>query len=279
MNKTVQNILRWIAILPGSLAAGILSTFLLHFVLYMTLTKFATPYPEFPERVLTPFFVPLAFISTGSAIAPKHKLKVGAILFSIWIFLAGGLILTTLTGGNWFGKTLYLNASGVAPISGIIGAFTGLYLVWNKNKGVSPKSEIDEEVPHKNESITKVELPTNKKSFYDNYGMDIFNSIFVGLFVICLFSVTTRSVILALLLLLNIIELVSSLKMKKFTTKVMRINIAKNCFMVIALSYGLLCPTYSYYVIVLCIALQTFELLRHFIMTHLVAKNSTTAQH
>ncbi len=111
MSNGIQKTLRWIAILPGSIVAGVAMTFLLHFILYFTLTKFVTPYPEFPERALTPFVIAATFIWAGCEIAPNNKLKVGIILFSIWIFLAGGFIMTTLIGGKWFGKSLYLDAN------------------------------------------------------------------------------------------------------------------------------------------------------------------------
>lgn len=132
MDKGLKYWFRWIAVLPGALIAGLLSTFLLRLILVQTLKNFVEPYPEFPERALTPFAIALTFVWVGCEIAPEHKYKTGILLFSMWMFLAGGFIFLTLTGGTWFGKNLYLQGGGFAPIMGIVGAFTGLYIVRKK---------------------------------------------------------------------------------------------------------------------------------------------------
>src|SRR6266853_4469672 len=48
--------LRWLAVIPGALLAGILSKFLLHLALYYMFTEATDPpyYPELPEQILTP---------------------------------------------------------------------------------------------------------------------------------------------------------------------------------------------------------------------------------
>src|SRR5687767_1730186 len=129
----MNNSIRWLAILPGAAAAGILSTFLIRLFLYATLAGFVTPYPEAPEKLLTPFFVSLSFIYTGAVIAPRYQLSVGVVLFSVWIFIAGGLIISSLSGGILFGRFLIVEPNYVSTLMGIAGAFYALYLVWNKD--------------------------------------------------------------------------------------------------------------------------------------------------
>lgn len=273
MNKGIQNVLRWIAVLPGSIAAGIVTTFLLHYILYFTLTKFVTPYPEFPERALTPFVIAITFIRAGCEIAPSSKLKVGVGLFSIWIFLAGGFIMLTLTGSKWFGKDLYLEAKGVAPILGIIGAFVGLYLVWKKDK---EREILITKENYENEFEQR--KPTNNVSFYDEYGTDIFNFVFVGFFILGLFNTTSRFIIFIILLILYLLQTFFYWKQKQYTTKTMKINLAKNIIMVLALSVGIINSKAGFYVLLLCLAMQTFELIKHFVMAHFITKSDTATQ-
>jgi hypothetical protein len=272
MNKSIQNLLRWIVVLPGCILAGILATFLLHFLLYLTLTKFVTPYPEFPERALTPFVIAITFIWYGCQIAPAHKLKVGITLFAVWIFFAGGLIMSTLTGGKWFGKTMYFEAKGIAALLSIAGAFVGLYLVWRKNAIKEPKVVNVPELA--NEAEIEAEVTASKNSFYDRFGTDIFNLIFVTLFTWCLFYTTAKQVIFIILLILNLIFLFFSFKEKLYSTKTMKLNMAKNGLMVCLLALGLFNSTIGFYVAYLCLLLGLFELMRHFIIAHVVKKIS-----
>ena len=231
-----QKILRWIAVLPGSIIAGIAMTFVLHFILYFTLTKFVTPYPEFPERALTPFAIAATFIWAGCEIAPNNKLKVAIMLFSIWIFLAGGFIMVTLTGGKWFGKSLSLEANGIAPIMGIVGAFVGLYLVTKKDKENQTTSLNGNDY----ENEIKQKEQTDTSSFYKKYGADIFSLIFISLFVLCIYNTTSRVIIFSILLLLSLITVSFSLRHKLYTTATMKINLAKDIAMLVALIIGLL---------------------------------------
>lgn len=68
-----MNALRWIGVLPGALVAGLLSTIPLHLVLFQTLSKFVDPYPQTPERLLTPFCVWGVTVWVGSRIAPASR--------------------------------------------------------------------------------------------------------------------------------------------------------------------------------------------------------------
>lgn len=133
MNPRLKYWLRWIAILPGALLAAILATVVLHLILYITLTKFVTPYPELPERILTPFVISAIFIWAGNEIAPNYKNTTAIILFGLWLFLAGGFIFLTLTDSSWFGKKLYFQAGGIAPIMAIVGALFGVYKARKSN--------------------------------------------------------------------------------------------------------------------------------------------------
>lgn len=261
--------------MPGSFIAGIAMTFVLHFILYFILTKFVTPYPEFPERALTPFVIAATFIWVGCAIAPNNKLKVGIVLFAIWIFLAGGFIMVTLTDGKWFGKSLYLEANGVAPIMGIVGAFVGLYLV-------TKKDEKNKTVPlndnnYENEIEQKEQTDTS--SFYKKYGEDIFSLIFISLFVLCIYNTTSRIIIFSILLLLSLFTVSFSLRHKLYTTTNMKVNLARDIIMLAALIVGLLSKTNGLYVSIACLTLYSVHFIWSFIMTHIIGEKSTNAQH
>lgn len=134
MKKGITYWLRWIFILPGALIGGLLSTFLLHWILFLTLSNFIEPYPEFPERILTPFAISLAFIWVGSEIAPDHKFKTGLILFVTWLSLLFYIIFFALSGETMYGYELYLKEGGLTSLLGIVGTFVGLYIVKKKYK-------------------------------------------------------------------------------------------------------------------------------------------------
>ncbi|HIH95964.1 MAG TPA: hypothetical protein HA348_00490 [Thermoplasmata archaeon] len=130
-NKGLKYWLRWLAVLPGALLAGILASFLLHWILYLTLrneTIFIDPYPELPERLLSPFVMATVFIWTGSRIAPEHKFKTSVVLFGLCLFLLGGFIFFALTGANLMGYQLYFQDGGIRLIMAFAGALTGLFL-------------------------------------------------------------------------------------------------------------------------------------------------------
>lgn len=132
MEKSFRYWLRWIAVLPAALAASIIALFPLHFVLYFTLRNWIEPVPELPERLLTPFVVAIVFIWIGTYIAPDFKKETAIVLFSILLFISGGLIFLTLSDGTFFGRKLYFQAGGVAPVMLIIGTFSGLYISTKK---------------------------------------------------------------------------------------------------------------------------------------------------
>jgi len=127
-NKGPKYWLRWLTVLPDALLAGILATFLLHWILYSTLTKFIDPYPELPERLLSPFVMAAVFIWAGSRIAPEHKFKTALVLFGLLLLLLGGFVFLGLTGANLMGYQLYFQDGGIRSIMAFAGALTGLFL-------------------------------------------------------------------------------------------------------------------------------------------------------
>lgn len=121
--------LRWLAVLPGAFAGGLLSTIPLHLVLYSTLTNLVEPYPETPERILTPLVIAAVFVWLGARIAPTHRVKTSIVLCGLWLLLIGGFVFLASSGATWMGRSLYLQGGGVAAIMGAVGAILGLYLV------------------------------------------------------------------------------------------------------------------------------------------------------
>jgi len=128
--------IRWLAVLPGALIAGALAIFLLHWILYATLSNFVEPYPELPERALTPFAIAAVFVWSGSRIAPDYKVEAAVLLFGLWMALLGGFVFLTLSGTTWMGRPMYFQGGGVAPIMAAVGAFTGLYVVRKERKEI-----------------------------------------------------------------------------------------------------------------------------------------------
>lgn len=270
MNKTVRIVLRWIAVLPSAILAAILATFILHYVLYTTLTNFITPYPEFPERALIPFVVSITFIWSGFQVAPTHKLATAFFLFLALLLLTGSFIISVLSGGKWFGRDLYFQAGGIPLILGIAGAFVGLLLTWKKIK-LQTRSVGEEGNVLLNDSAPK-------GSFYNNYGTDIFNLIFISLFVFCIFSITGRVIIFCILLILNLVKVYSGLKKKLYTSKTMKINLAKGIIMIFLLLIGILYHDIGLYVSILCLLLQAYDSVRYFIVAHFKNNTNKTSQ-
>jgi len=120
-------VLRWIAVLPGSLLIALLALFPLHWILYIVLTKFVEVYPEMPERILAPAVLSGIFVWVGSRISPAYKFETSVVLFGIWMFLIGGVVFLTIGDGDWFGGRLYFQGGGVPTIMAIVGAIVGLF--------------------------------------------------------------------------------------------------------------------------------------------------------
>lgn len=121
--------LRWLAVLPGALIAGVLLTIPLHFVLYSTLTSFIHPYPPLPERVLSPGVIAGGVVWFGAHIAPARRVDTAIALFGLWMVLLGAALSFVLAGGNIGGHSLYLQAGGLGCAGAFVGAFVGVALV------------------------------------------------------------------------------------------------------------------------------------------------------
>lgn len=120
---------RWLAVLPGAILAGLISLFPLHWVLYSTLTGFIDPYPELPERLLTPFVSSGVLIWSGSRIAPEFKLETSLALVGLYLVLWGGSIVFVLSGGHWERLQFHFVYGALSPAAGLAGALTGLMVV------------------------------------------------------------------------------------------------------------------------------------------------------
>lgn len=90
MNSKNKNLLRWIAVLPGAILIGLLSTIPLHWVLYATFVvgeTFSGFNIELTERLLSPFLISLIYIFSGYKIAPDKKIKTSLVLFLLYLIL------------------------------------------------------------------------------------------------------------------------------------------------------------------------------------------------
>ena|SRR3989344_1396052 len=140
MNKKTKTILRWVAVLPGALLAGFLATFPVHWVLYFSLAHGETisgvninPI----EYTIYPFFVALAFVLAGFAIAPKYKFKTSIVLTCLWIisffsaFIIAPMVIPQIQ--------LKFELRGILSI---LGSLLGLYIAWLKSKELTTASII-----------------------------------------------------------------------------------------------------------------------------------------
>src|SRR6266852_5878703 len=78
-------LLRWLAVLPGAVIAGLLVTFPLHWILFQTLGNVAEL-----QRIVAPLAIGVCFIWAGSRIAPTHTFETAAVLFGVCLFSLGG---------------------------------------------------------------------------------------------------------------------------------------------------------------------------------------------
>jgi hypothetical protein len=129
-------VLRWMAVLPGSFLIAALSLFPLHWILYIVITRFVEVYPEIPERILAPGVLSGVFVWVGSRISPAYKFETSAVLFGIWMFLIGGVVFLTWSGGDWFGGQLYFQGGGVPTTMAIVGAAIGLFVARMENASI-----------------------------------------------------------------------------------------------------------------------------------------------
>ena len=124
--------LRWLAVIPGALIASILSTFPLHFALYYMLTEFIDPYPELPERILTPGVIAGAFVWAGAKIAPARKIETAIVLFGLWTLLIGGFLAIALFKVKIGSRYIGLDYGGFGIAAAFIGGVVGFLIVRNE---------------------------------------------------------------------------------------------------------------------------------------------------
>ena len=130
--------LRWVAVLPGALIASLLSTFLLHWLLYSIFTQ-NDPFIELPsetinfiEYALYPFLVAIVFVLVGSAIAPMYKFRTAITLAILYtVFAIGAFFFVVKSGGNL--------SFGVRIAGPVIGLLVGLYIIRREEKNLPPR--------------------------------------------------------------------------------------------------------------------------------------------
>lgn len=127
-------LLRWLAILPGSILAGIVILFPLHWILYFALTKFIEPYPMLPEKILGPGLSAWAMVVAGSNIAPKFKKVVAIIIGGMWVIFVSIVFVLALNDNQLGTLKLEIYAGGLPVIGGIIGAVFGIFSVISKKE-------------------------------------------------------------------------------------------------------------------------------------------------
>lgn len=139
MNKDFKYWLRWLAVLPGALFAGLLATFPLHWILYLALAHHGATilgFIEFPdgvniksiEYILYPFVIAVTFILAGYKIAPKYKFRTAVVLFGIYVlsWLILPFIALLLKNKD---IDIQFSFSGRTIIA-LLGLAIGLYIAW-----------------------------------------------------------------------------------------------------------------------------------------------------
>lgn len=236
----LQKVTRWILVLPGSILGGIAATFILHFLLYLLLTRFFSTYPEFPERALTPFAFAINFIMVGAAIAPYYKIEAALALLFIWVTFALILAIIHITGMDWFGKEISFEADGLAMASGIIGSFLGLFFVKNGLRYIAL-------------SITNNEVHESRsKQLKDQKTHDISDIVFLSLFILSAFNHTIRNIFFGFYLALILGMCWWSIKEKLYKTKTEKFNFVRDFFLAVCLVVGFFYSTAGVYVTIVC---------------------------
>lgn len=136
MEQSIKYRLRWVAVLPGAIAAGILVTFPLHWFLYLIFAHEGTflgfiglpPGANIPiERAVSPFVIAITFILVGAEIAPTHKFRTAIGLAILYALFAVGTWILAST----YDLQPFLEFRSIGLIAGLI---LGLYLVWRKSR-------------------------------------------------------------------------------------------------------------------------------------------------
>ena len=127
MNKDFKYWLRWLAVLPGALFAGVLINLLIlrSFLIFIDPVIADKPLNIF----LFPFFIALFFVSVGSVIAPQYKLKTAIGFFGVIILMQIALAFIALPDDNMTVEIVSPSQDGVIKsIMTIAGATVGFYI-------------------------------------------------------------------------------------------------------------------------------------------------------
>jgi hypothetical protein len=140
MNK-LKYWLRWSAVFPGAIIAGLLATFPLHWILYFTLAKgeIISGVDIKPiEYLLYPFVIAVIFVLAGYKIAPKYKFKTAIVLFGLYLIMWLTFSIISLFKGNIYGIDMKFS---FRTILSLIGSFVGLFIAKKiqRNKEITNK--------------------------------------------------------------------------------------------------------------------------------------------
>lgn len=232
MNKLII-IIRWIILIPLAILSGITILFPLHWILIYTFNNFVTPYPELPERLLSPFVFSLTFVLSGSFIAPKYKFYTSVFLFSISMILSGILIWGLLNNIKWFGSTLELQYGGVPFYLSIVGSFIGLYIVSKKFK----------------------DFDTDSNSLFKEIVVNIITTL---IFIFCIYNPTFRFIIFILILIMGFYQMISSFREKLYNTIKMKLKLVYELIFITALLIGVVNKNAGLTVSFICLVLTIF---------------------
>lgn len=120
MNARTTSVLRWLAVVPGALAIAVGSTFVLHWILYFTLAHGETVSGVDIRPIdwaVYPSVAAFALIMGGAELAPSSKPTVAFALFSLWITVFVGLLVTMASTQVEFGlRALTSVATAVAAL-------------------------------------------------------------------------------------------------------------------------------------------------------------------
>ena len=216
-----------------SIVTAIVILFPLHWILIYTFYNFITPYPELPERLLTPFIFSLTFILPGSLIAPKYKFYTTVFLFSISMILSSILIWVLLNNLMWFGSNLEMQYGGVPFYLSIVGSFIGLYVVSKKFK----------------------DFDTDSNSLFKEIVVNIITSL---IFIFCIYNPTFRFIIFILILIMGLYQMISSFKERLYNTIKMKFKLLYDLIFIIALLIGLVNKNAGMKVSFICLVLTIF---------------------
>ena len=235
--RVINKAIRLILILPIGVLSGIIATFVLHLFLVNTLSHFVTPYPQFPERVLTPFAFCAFFVFGGSLVSPFNKSKTAILLFAFQITLIEIFIFLIQYKIDWFGKVLEYNEQGLPTYLAIIGGYVGFYLLSKRDTNIDSN-----------------ELKDYKK------GEVLLHLVFALAFTLCIYNDYFRAIIFTILFLFMSLMLYFTFKDKLYTSTRMIILIIRDCIFLSLYLFGLILKEKGVLISFLCLFLTILGL-------------------